>query len=41
MFADVPADPEYDRPRLQNLGVIVRSDLAVPLVREGTVDRRT
>src|SRR5262245_472071 len=34
--ADVLADPEYDRPRLQDY-VSVRAGLAVPLVREGAV----
>ncbi len=34
--ADVVADPEYDRPQLQDY-VSVRAGLAVPLVREGTV----
>jgi GAF domain-containing protein len=33
---DVLADPEYDRPELQSF-VSVRTGLAVPLVREGTV----
>jgi signal transduction histidine kinase len=33
---DVLADPEYDRPQLQSF-VSVRTGLAVPLVREGTV----
>jgi len=33
---DILADPEYDRPQLQSF-VSVRTGLAVPLVREGTV----
>ena len=33
---DVLADPEYDRPRLQDL-VNVRAALGVPLMREGNV----